>query len=44
MAKFLSILNRILTSWQCEQQLQRTNRNEIEIVENLTVEIGMDTP
>ena len=43
-AKFLSMLNIILTSQQCEQQLQRTNRNEIQMVDNLTPRLGVDTP
>ena len=43
-AKFLSMLNIILTSQQSEQQLQRTNRNEIQMVDNLTPRLGVDTP
>ena len=43
-ATLLSILNIILTSQQCEQQLQRINRNEIQMVDKQTAWLVMDTP
>ena len=42
-AKFLSILNIILTSQQSKQQ-QRINKSQKQIVDNLDARLDMDTP
>ena len=43
-AKFLSILNIILTSQQSKQQLGVMNKNQVRFVDDPTAQLDMDTP